>query len=139
MTEYTKRVLIVDDEEDLTWSLSRRIIRDNPSIEVRCASSGNYALEMLSEQEFNLMLTDLRMPGLSGIDLLDTIKTRFPDLKIIVMTAYGSTEVKEELKRLGALAYLEKPFEFNELKKIISRYLEHSSLYDNAAASCVKT
>ena len=119
-----KRILIVDDEEDLTWSISKRLVKDGDSLEVTCANSGNSALEMLSKSRYDIMVTDLRMPGVSGLQLVNMVKIRYPKIRIIVMTAYGSIEVKEVLETLGTIGYIEKPFEINDLRRLIYASLE---------------
>ena len=124
MDREKKRILIVDDEEDLTWSISKKLAKDGDSIEVICANSGNCALEMLSKYRVDLIVTDLRMPGVNGLQLLEEVRVRYPETNVIVMTAYGSVEVKEALARWGRTGYIEKPFEMNDLRKLIFTFLE---------------
>lgn len=119
-----KRILIVDDEEDLTWSISKRLVKDGDSLEVTCTNSGNNALEILSKFKFDIMVTDLRMPGVSGLQLVNMVKNRYPQIRIIVMTAYGSIEVKEVLETFGKIGYIEKPFEINDLRELIYSSLD---------------
>lgn len=119
MTETKKRILIVDDEEDLTWSISRGLSRDKNAWEVVCANSGYHALQMLSQQPVDLLVTDLRMPGIDGFRLLREVRDRYPKTRVIVMTAHGSQEVKEYLDAGGMRGYIEKPFEINELRRLI--------------------
>ena len=114
-----KRILIVDDEEDLTWSISKRLAKDGDSLEIICTNSGSNALEMLSKYKVDLLVTDIRMPGISGLQLLNEVKVRYPQTPVIVMTAYGSVEVKKTLEHLQKTGYIEKPFEINELRKLI--------------------
>ena len=124
MNTLRKRILIVDDEEDLTWSISKKLSKENESLEVLCANSGNSALETLSKYKVDLVVTDLRMPGINGIQLLDRVKSEYPKTNVIVMTAYGSIEIEEALKRWENTGYIEKPFEINELRKLIWMYLK---------------
>ena len=119
-----KRVLIVDDEEDLTWSISKGLAKDRDSLEVVCVNSGMGALDVLSRSRVDLMVTDFRMPGVNGLQLLNEIKVRYPQTKVIVMTAYGSMEIKEALERSGTTGYIEKPFDINDLRELIHTYLE---------------
>jgi len=123
MTELKKKILIVDDEEDLTWSISRKLQKENRRFDIICANSGNQALEILSENKVDLMITDLRMPGVNGWQLLDAIKSRYPKTQVIVMTAFGSLEIKQALSEWGRTGYIEKPFEINELKRMILHFL----------------
>ncbi len=126
MHNHKKRILIVDDEEDLTWSISKRISKDQNVLEVICANSGNRALKMLSEFKVDLIITDLRMPGINGLQLLNEIKVQYPHIQIIVMTAHGSIEVREALARWGKTGYIEKPFEINDLRKLIYYFLKET-------------
>ena len=115
-----KRILIVDDEEDLTWSISKKLSRDDLNWDVICVNSGLHALEILSTRSIDLMITDLRMPGLSGLQLVTEVKAKYPDTPIIVMTAYGSTEIKGILEKWGSTGFIEKPFEMSDLRRLIS-------------------
>ena len=124
MADYKKKILIVDDEEDLTWSISKRLTRNGDTWEIICADSGNKALEILARNRFDLMVTDLRMPGVSGLQLLNEVKLKYPHTPVIVMTAFGTLEVKEVLERWGGVGYIEKPFEFEDLRHLIHSHLE---------------
>ena len=114
-----KKILIVDDEDDLTWSLSRKLSRDESCFDVYCANSGKSAIDLLDKTGIDLLVTDLRMPGINGLELLNVIKANHPNVRVIVMTAFGSMEIKQAIKRLGEVAYIEKPFEIKELRKMI--------------------
>lgn len=114
-----KRVLIVDDEETLTFSLYQSFILLKNDYEVVTANSGEEALAKLEEEPFNLVITDIFMPGISGFDLLNIVKERYPNTEVVVMTAYGSSEHKEEAFNKGASHYVEKPFEIKEFKKLV--------------------
>jgi len=112
-----KKVLIVDDEEDILWGLSEELSRHN--LEVDTANNGSEALEKIKNKKYDFLITDIRMPGLSGSELLLEAQKIQPDLKVIVMTAYGSEEVKEDVLSKGAISYLEKPFDFEQLLDIV--------------------
>jgi len=111
------KVLIVDDEEDILWGLSEELTRNK--IEVETASNGLEALEKIKKKQFDFLVTDIRMPGLSGAELLIETKKIQPDIKVIVMTAYGSDEVKQDVLAKGAISYLEKPFDFDQILNVI--------------------
>ena len=127
MENSKKKILIVDDEEDLTWSLSRKLGRDPSTLEVVCANSGLKALEILQNTAIDLVLTDLRMPGLNGLQLLSEIRAKYPKTHVIVMTAYGSPEIQEAINHWGETEYIEKPFEINELRRLIFSQLAHDA------------
>ncbi len=124
MSEKTKRILIVDDEETLTFSLYQSFIISKENYEIVTASSGNEAWEKFTEQPFELVVTDITMPGITGIELLKRIKGSYPQTHVIIMTAYGSDEKKEEAISSGAYRYIEKPFEIKLMKQIISEALK---------------
>ena len=112
-----QRVLVVDDEEDVLWSLEEELSRQG--IEVLTALSGHDALQILEKEPVDFLVADIRMPDMSGVDLLLEAKEKYPDLKVIVMTAYGSETLKEEVLKKGAIRYLEKPFDLEELLSLL--------------------
>jgi CheY-like chemotaxis protein/predicted regulator of Ras-like GTPase activity (Roadblock/LC7/MglB family) len=124
MKEVKKRVLVVDDEDDLTWSISKHLAKDKDKYDLICVNSGKKALEVLSQLPVALVVSDIRMPEISGLDLLIKIKDFYPTTKVVIMTAYGSSEVHEEANSRGCLKYIEKPFEINELRQIILEVIE---------------
>lgn len=119
MTDVQKRVLIVDDEEDLTWTLSKKLSKDSDKFELICVNSGQEAVEVLNQLPFDLVITDVRMPEVSGLDLLVEVKRQYPQTKVIIMTAYGTSDVQQEAADRGCFEYIEKPFEINELRQLI--------------------
>jgi DNA-binding NtrC family response regulator len=137
-TTEKKRILIVDDEEDLTWSISRGLLKDKNSIDVMCANSGINAFNLFSKNKFDLLVTDIRMPGGNGLSLLKKVKKQFPKTRIIVMTAYGSNEIKEILGRSMIYGYIEKPFEFKELRDLIFDCLNENSENKKAVKKNIK-
>lgn len=124
MNKRLKKILIVDNEEDLTWSISKRLLRDSNDISVLCANSGDSALKILAENEIDLLITDLRMPGVNGWELLERVKKEYPGILAIIMTAHGSVEVIDALNRWGKTGYIEKPFDMNDLRKLIYVFLK---------------
>ncbi|MCK6543770.1 response regulator [bacterium] len=124
MSGTLKRILIVDDEETLTFSLYQSFIISKENYEVVTASSGTEAWEKFAEHPFDLILTDITMPGISGIELLKRVKKERPQTHVIIMTAYGSDEKKEEALSFGAYRYIEKPFEIKMMKSVIAEALK---------------
>lgn len=137
MTDTKKHVLIVDDEEDLTWSISRGLSRDRLGLEVSCVNSGQEAVDLMSTQKIDLLVTDLKMPGITGYHLIEHVKEQYPDTKIIVMTAFGSKDVSDELKQSGIPGYIEKPFEINDLRDMIYTHLNTEDPVSNSQQSMV--
>jgi len=114
-----KKILIVDDEETLTWSMAKSLSKDKDKYEVMIANNGREALNVLERERIDLVISDIRMPDINGLDLLVRIKKEFPQTKVIIMTAYGSSDVQKEANRRGSLYYVEKPFEISDIRKII--------------------
>lgn len=119
MAKNLKKVLIVDDEETLTWSMSKSLAKDRDKYEVLVANNGKEALNQLKQNEIDVVISDIRMPDINGLDLLVRVKKEYPKVKFIIMTAYGSPEVQREANRRGSVYYIEKPFEINDIRKII--------------------
>jgi len=111
--------MIVDDEETLTFSLYQTFILAKQDYEVITAASGEEAAEKLAGGRFDLVITDISMPGMTGLELLAQIRKNYPQTAVIVMTAYGSDDKKEEALKIGAQHYIEKPFEIKEIKKLV--------------------
>ena len=100
-------ILIVDDENGPRQAL-RMLLKDRNEVHLAC--DGAAALELLANTPIDLMITDLRMPGISGIDLLQALRKDHPDIEVIILTGYGQLETAMKAVELGAFAYLEKPF-----------------------------
>ncbi len=115
----SKRVLIVDDEEDLTWIMAKHLSKDKDRYDLLTVNNGREALDILSQMPVDLVVSDIRMPEISGLDLLLKIREYYPQTKVIIMTAYGSSEVQSEANERGCFKYIEKPFEIQELRKLI--------------------
>ena len=120
-----KRILIVDDEEDLTWSVVKGLTKDN--LEVLSAHSGSIALDLLAKHRIHLLVTDIRMPGINGLELVSRVQSLFPNVKIILMTAFSSPEINDFIRRFGVFGFMEKPFEINALRQLINQGLKHST------------
>jgi two-component system NtrC family response regulator len=119
-------VLVVDDEKNYLVVLSELLGEEG--YEVICAQSGPAALSLLGESDVDLVITDMKMPKMSGIELLQEVKRRDPDLPLIVMTAYGTVENAVEAMKKGALDYITKPFQNEELKLTIRKAVDHRRL-----------
>jgi len=116
------RVLLVDDEEDIIWGLSRTLTK--AGYDVLTALSGEGALTTLQTQPVDILITDIKMPGMSGLDLIVEAKRRYPNLKAIVMTARGSEELMRETAERGAVEYIEKPFDLDAFVSVIAKAKE---------------
>jgi nitrogen regulation protein NR(I) len=116
------KLLLIDDEADVQYSFQR--IFDSPEIELTTASSGEEALRLLPKVKPDLVLMDVRMGGLSGLETLRRIRQIDSKLLVILMTAYGTTQTAIEAMKLGAYDYLLKPFDVPKLKDLVSNALK---------------
>lgn len=118
-------VLIVDDERNIRLTLSATL--ESFGIASDTAASGNQALQKLTEKSFQLMLLDLKLPDLNGLEVLQLVTDKYPDLKVIIMTAYGSIEAAVEAMKKGAVDFLQKPLEPNVVHNMVNRALQGPS------------
>lgn len=121
-----KRILVVDDEESLRRVTQMKL--EQAGYQAVTASDGAEALAVLAKGPQDLVITDLKMPGMTGIEMLRQIKLEYPEVIVIVVTAFGTIESAVEAMRLGAYDYLIKPVNAEALKLVVSRALEHHSL-----------
>lgn len=123
-----KRILIVDDEKSMRDML--KILFEKNGFEAETAESGEIAIELLSEKIYDIVLTDIRMEKVSGLDLLREIKSQNYPPQVILMTAYASTETAVEALKLGAVDYIIKPFDVNELLHRVNNAIEKKFLFE---------
>jgi nitrogen regulation protein NR(I) len=116
------KLLLIDDEEDVRYSLQR--IFDSPEIELAAAASGEEGLKLISKFKPDLVLMDVRMGAINGLETLRKIRAVNPKLLVILMTAYGTTQTAIEAMKLGAYDYLLKPFDAVKIKELIANALK---------------
>jgi two-component system nitrogen regulation response regulator GlnG len=116
------KVLLIDDEADVQYSFRR--IFDSPEIEVTTANSGEEGISLVPRVKPDLVIMDIRMGGMSGLETLRRLRESYPKLLIIMMTAYGTTQTAIEAMKLGAYDYLLKPFDVPRLKEIVTNALK---------------
>jgi DNA-binding NtrC family response regulator len=119
------KILIVDDELIIRESLAGWLERDGH--EVTKTASGEQALDVLKETRFDILLVDIKMEGISGLDLLKQVKESLPEVAVVMITAYGSISTAIEAMKNGAYDYLLKPFEPAELGVLIEKITEHQA------------
>ncbi|MEW6516180.1 MAG: sigma-54 dependent transcriptional regulator [candidate division FCPU426 bacterium] len=122
------RILVVEDEANIREVLLRSLQERGHA--VTAAGDGTAALEAVGREEFDLVLTDLKLPGISGLELLDHIKEHTHDTAVMLMTAYGSVENAVEAMKRGADDYLVKPFRLEEVEVKIDRLLQERRLLE---------
>lgn len=119
------RILVVDDELIMRDSLKEWLLEEGFLVDM--AASGNEALDMLKAQTYDLMLLDIMMPGMDGVQVLQKAKEIFEDLKVIMMTAYATVETAVEAMKIGALDYLVKPFDPDVLIPMITKIFQDTT------------
>jgi two-component system response regulator PilR (NtrC family) len=122
----TVRILIVDDEPSMREML--RIVLRREGYDVVVAVNGREAIERLQNESIDLLLSDIRMPDVSGVEVLRTAKQLNPEIVAFMMTAFASTDTAVEAMRLGAVDYFTKPFSVDELRIKIRQHLETHQL-----------
>ena len=116
------KLLLIDDEEDVQYSFRR--IFDSAEISLTTASSGEGALKLIPKLKPDLVITDLRLGGISGLETLRRLRETDPKLLVILVTAYGTTQTAIEAMKLGAYDYLLKPFDIPKLKQVVANALK---------------
>ncbi|HVF31281.1 MAG TPA: sigma-54 dependent transcriptional regulator [Pyrinomonadaceae bacterium] len=125
-------ILIVDDEQSYRQLLSLVFEGDGHSI--RTATNGREALAVLQNEPIDVVISDVRMPDMDGIEMLSAVRQTQPDLGVVLMTAFASVETAREAFKLGADDFIQKPFDVEELKLIVKKTLEKQALIDENRA-----
>lgn len=121
-----RSILIVDDDESLRRVTQVQLAQ--AGYRASTAASGEDALRTLARNPVDMVITDLQMPGMSGLDLLKQIRAEYPEMAVLMVTAFGTVETAVEAMKTGAYDYVTKPVHLDELKLVISRALEHRHL-----------
>jgi DNA-binding NtrC family response regulator len=125
------KVLLVDDEDEFVKSLSERIqMRD---IESGIAFNGEEALGIVDEDIPDVMVLDLKMPGIDGMEVLRRVRKTYPDVQVIMLTGHGSEKDEREARRLGVFEYLQKPTEIDRLVETIKNAYKHKKTIEKTA------
>jgi len=120
------RILVVDDDDNLRWVLKTQL--EDMGYAVSTAENGEDAFVAIEKDPPALVLTDLKMPGLSGMELVDRIRSEYPEVPSVIITAFGTIQSAVQAMRAGAYDYLTKPIDFEELALVVHRVLEHFRL-----------
>jgi len=123
-----KKILIVEDDSLVQDFLKETLQRLNIGVET--ASSGEEAFEKMSNTTFDVVLSDIRMPTISGMEVLKRVKETTPDTKVVMMTAFGTVENAVEAMKLGAFDYVMKPFSADEIEIIVKKALDYQRLIE---------
>ncbi len=120
------RILVVDDEESIREFLE--IMLRKEGYEVTCAEDGAVAVDLLKKKSFDLVISDLQMPNMTGLELLKHVKDNAPETVFMMITAFGTTETAVEAMKIGAYDYITKPFKIDEVRIVIGNALRSSAL-----------
>jgi DNA-binding response OmpR family regulator len=111
------KVLLVDDEEELVRAVAERL--EIRQLECEIALNGEEALRIVEDRTPDVMLLDLKMPGMDGMEVLRRVKKSHPEIQVVVLTGHGSENDEQIVRRLGAIDYLQKPVDIRELVKTL--------------------
>ncbi len=120
----TAYILVVDDESAIRYSITKTLQR--VGYQVDSAASGEEAIQLMGQKDYNVVLTDIRMPGISGVELLSRVKEEAPDAIVILLTGYASLDTAVESLRLGAHDYLIKPSSSQDIRDSVARGIERA-------------
>jgi len=121
------RILIIDDNVELAENMREIIELEHDGAQVAIAESGERGLELLGAEHFDLVITDMRMPGLSGLDIVRHLREHLPAIPALVMTAYAEERVLEEVRRRGALGVVIKPVDLESLVSFVRNVTDAKS------------
>ena len=121
-----EKILIVDDERSMGEFLT--LLLSKEGYRARATASGREALAILDDEPCQLMITDLRMPEMSGLELIREARRRFPEMGVVVITAFASLESAVEALRLGAADYITKPFHVDEIRAVVAKVMDGLAL-----------
>jgi DNA-binding NtrC family response regulator len=128
MTE-RKRILVVDDEESVLFVLGAALARidHEHGVEVQRAQDGNKALAKALDGRFDLLITDIRLPGIDGLELTERVREESPATTVIWITAYGCQKLRQDAERLGVYMCLDKPLEIGKIRQVVTEALAHGN------------
>lgn len=121
-----KKILIVDDQPGIRIVLQE--VLKNEGYAIQTAGSGREAVELLKNEDFDALLTDMKLPGMNGVEILQHAADLNKELVIMMMTAYGEQELVDKAKSLGAAHFFKKPFEIMEVRTTINELLKDNDL-----------
>ena len=115
------KILVLDDEKNIRLTVKRCL--ESPEVLIEDAINGEEALIKLSESVFDLLLLDLKLPGMDGMEILRQVRKLYPDMKVIIISAHGSIQTAVEAMKEGAVDFLEKPFAPNDIRQLVFKAL----------------
>jgi len=122
----TNKILIVDDEKNIRMTISQALT--DMDVETDSAVNGEEALSKLKDTEFGLVLLDLRMPGMDGMEVLEKLREDRPDIRVVIITAHGTIDCAVDAMKLGAVDFIQKPFTPKEIRYLVSKIIKRETL-----------
>ncbi len=129
-------VLIVDDEKNIRLTLTATL--QSMEFQTDTAINGEEALKKIGENDYDILLLDIKMPGLDGIQVLSSLRVIKPDISVIMITAHGTVDNAVEAMKLGAVDFLQKPFTPDEIRETITKVLDRQALNEKSATTYEK-
>ena len=120
-----EKILVVDDQFGIRILLNEVLQKEG--YDTYQAANGLQALEVLNDHVPDLVILDMKIPGMDGIEILKRMKVLQPDIKVIIMTAYGELDMIQEAMDLGAITHFAKPFDIDDIRKAVAKHLKTSS------------
>jgi CheY-like chemotaxis protein len=115
-------ILVVDDEKNIRLTLSQSL--EPLGLPIQTAVNGEEALQKIEETEFGLLLLDLKMPGMEGMEVLHRVRERWPTIPVIIITAHGTIESAVDAMKMGAVDFIQKPFSPREIRELATKVLQ---------------
>jgi DNA-binding NtrC family response regulator len=116
------KILVLDDEKNIRLTVKRCL--ESPEIVIEDAINGEEALAKLSETAYHLLLLDLKLPGIDGMEILKTVRQLYPEMRVIIISAHGSIQTAVEAMKEGAADFLEKPFAPCDIRQVVQKALQ---------------
>lgn len=120
------KILIVDDEKNIRMTICQSL--SDMDVETDTAINGEEALSKLKDSDFGLVLLDLRMPGMDGMELLEKLRKDRPDIRVVIITAHGTIDSAVDAMKLGAVDFIQKPFTPKEIRYLVSKIIKRETL-----------
>ena len=122
----TNKILIVDDEKNIRMTISQSLA--DMDVQTDTAVNGEEAFSKLKDTDFGLVLLDLRMPGMDGMEVLAKLRKDRPDIRVVIVTAHGTIDSAVEAMKLGAVDFIQKPFTPKEIRELVAKIIKRETL-----------
>ncbi|HQE91189.1 MAG TPA: response regulator [Anaerolineae bacterium] len=119
----SEHILVVDDDPAVVMTLAASLERLSEAYVIETCLHALEALHKIEQQPYNLLITDYRMPGMNGLELVKAVRHIVPTMPVIMMTAYGTGDLRQEADKLGHITFVDKPFTVKQIRDIVSRLM----------------